>query len=413
MKRTALLTAIVLMLAVTANLGALTTIPIGSGSDTNFRTPVYAQYSYSYTQQIFLQSEINVTGEIQKIRFWYISGSITNSRDWVVFLGHTNKNFFSSITDMVPYSALTQVYAGDVSSLIPTSAGWMEITLQTPFAYNNSDNLVIAVDENTAGTSGAVDWGTFARGADPATDYLSLYVFNSTTNIDPVTVTTANSRTFQANRIQLDIEEPQVPVELSAFTALISSENFINLTWISQSETNLAGYYLYRSTNDVLADAIVISPLIPATNSPTQHVYSYEDKELFANGVYNYWLQSVDIDGSVAYHGPVAAYYNAHGEYSAPEIPQATELLPAYPNPFNPQLFIPFSLVRDSQVRIRIFNSRGQLQQNFELGSKAQGNHQVVWNGTDLDGRPAGSGVYHIVMTAGKDVFTRKAVLIK
>ncbi len=204
-----------------------------------------------------------------------------------------------------------------------------------------------------------------------------------------------------------------LPVELSSFTTTITAENFISLIWVTQSETAVAGYYIYRSTDTQLGNAIIVSPMIPAHNSPTQQIYSYTDSDLYASGTYYYWLQNVDLDGSDSFHGPVSAYYNSQGEYSTPEVPQTTELGALYPNPFNPLVFIPYSLDEAAYVNISVYNNRGQLQHKYDLGVKAAGNYTISWDGTDLNGRPVSSGVYQVVMTSGKEVFTRKAVLLK
>lgn len=207
--------------------------------------------------------------------------------------------------------------------------------------------------------------------------------------------------------------DPALPVELSSFTTTISAENFISLIWVTQSETAVAGYYIYRSADDQLGNAEIISPMIPAHNSPTQQIYNYTDSDLYASGTYYYWLQNIDLDGSDAFHGPVSAYYNTQGEYSTPEVPQTTELGALYPNPFNPLVFIPYSLDKAAYVNISVYNNRGQLQHKYDLGVKAAGNYTISWDGTDLNGRPVSSGVYQVVMTSGKEVFTRKAVLLK
>ncbi|HNT52535.1 MAG TPA: FlgD immunoglobulin-like domain containing protein, partial [Candidatus Syntrophosphaera sp.] len=224
----------------------------------------------------------------------------------------------------------------------------------------------------------------------------------------------ANSWWFRIDDVKLTGDRDEnVPVALSSFTAAITNQNFVKLSWTTQSEINVAGYYLYRSTNNELSDALVVSPLIPAQNNPTQQTYSFTDSEIYSHGTYYYWLQNVDLDGTDAYHGPVTVYYNAHNEYYQPEIPQKTELSAAFPNPFNPQVSIPFSLADAAVVNIRVFNSRGQLQKTFDLGFKGAGNYTVTWNGTDLDGQPASSGVYYIIMNTGQDTMTRKAVLLK
>ena len=72
--------------------------------------------------------------------------------------------------------------------------------------------------------------------------------------------------TFAANNeIELLIgygKNPTVPVELSSFTATINAENYVLLTWVSQSESNISGYNVYRNTSDDLSSAIKIRDLI-------------------------------------------------------------------------------------------------------------------------------------------------------
>jgi hypothetical protein len=208
-------------------------------------------------------------------------------------------------------------------------------------------------------------------------------------------------------------EWDSVPVELSSFTAILSAENYVNLNWVTQSETGVQGYYIYRSNTEELEDAQIVSPMINATNSSDQHSYQFTDSELDGDGTYCYWLQNIDFGGTMDFHGPVSVYYSTTGSDPTPEIPVITELKDVYPNPFNPTAFIPYSIAITADVSIRIYNSRGQLLRNFDLGSKLPGNYQVVWNGKDSQGNNCGNGVYYIVMNAGKSSFERKAILMK
>jgi hypothetical protein len=73
----------------------------------------------------------------------------------------------------------------------------MEIPLTTPFNYNNEDNLVIAVDENTSGYA-SMSWGSFTSGSDTG-----IYYRSDSTNPNPASPPTASSRTNSINRIQL------------------------------------------------------------------------------------------------------------------------------------------------------------------------------------------------------------------
>lgn len=208
-------------------------------------------------------------------------------------------------------------------------------------------------------------------------------------------------------------EEDVNPVELASFTATISAQNYITLTWVTQTETGMRGYYIYRDTDNNFAGAQNVSPLIPSANSSQTQTYVFEDTDVFETGTYFYWLQTNDMDGTVAFHGPVSVFYNALGDNPTPEIPLVTELHAVYPNPFNPLAFIPFSLAQDSNVSFKIYNARGQIVKHYELGNKAAGNYRITWDGTDYHGDTLSNGVYQIVMTAGSQVYQTKTTLLK
>lgn len=205
---------------------------------------------------------------------------------------------------------------------------------------------------------------------------------------------------------------PTLPVELSTFTATISSINNAVLTWVTQTETNVNGFYIYRNMENNLESAIMVSNLIPATNTSTQQVYQFTDKELNQTGTYYYWLMVADMDGSEGFHGPISLNYE-QGGLQLPEIPKFTELKNVYPNPFNPSTTISYALANSQNVNFNIFNNRGQMVRSMELGNKAAGNHSFVWDGCDNYGRSVSTGVYFIRMQAGSESFSKKAVLMK
>jgi hypothetical protein len=125
-------------------------IDLGTGSTTVGPAPVSTYFGYSYVQQIFTKQEINANaaGNITGLKFYLgPDATLDNSSDWVVYLGHTAKTSFASDSDWIPVSELTQVYAGSVTQ----NNGVVEITFATPFAYNNTQSLVIAAQENMDG----------------------------------------------------------------------------------------------------------------------------------------------------------------------------------------------------------------------------------------------------------------------
>ena len=208
-------------------------------------------------------------------------------------------------------------------------------------------------------------------------------------------------------------EQPPLPVVLTSFTATISNQNYINLTWITQSETGMMGYYVMRSTQNDLSTARVVSPLIPAANTSQPKTYLYTDTEVKESGTYYYWLQCNDYNGIINTYGSISIEYNSGGGNTTPSIPLVTELLPVYPNPFNPQLFIPFNLADKSEVKIIIYNTRGQMVKDIAVGEKNPGNYRIEWDGTDNEGKALPNGIYCLRMVAGKDYYQTKAILMK
>ena len=93
-------------------------------------------------------------------------------------------------------------------------------------------------------------------------------------------------------------------------------------------------------------------------------------------------------------------------------------LLPNYPNPFNPETWIPFDLAKQSAVTISIYNSAGRTVRVLELGELPAGTYRAkekaaFWDGRDRFGAPAASGVYFARIQAGSFSETRRMVLLK
>ncbi len=96
-----------------------------------------------------------------------------------------------------------------------------------------------------------------------------------------------------------------------------------------------------------------------------------------------------------------------------PVPPPETALLDNFPNPFNPQTTLRYSLREVGPVSLKIYNSRGQAVRTLVSETQPAGSHSVVWDGRDDQGRPAANGIYHCRMTAGTFSATRKLVLMK
>jgi len=93
--------------------------------------------------------------------------------------------------------------------------------------------------------------------------------------------------------------------------------------------------------------------------------------------------------------------------------PQTTQLNANYPNPFNPTTFISFDNAQDGNVRIDIFNVKGQKVKTLVNDHFKAGAHKVEWNGTDENNKNVSSGIYFYNMKSGKYTATRKMILMK
>ena len=89
------------------------------------------------------------------------------------------------------------------------------------------------------------------------------------------------------------------------------------------------------------------------------------------------------------------------------------ELLPNYPNPFNPSTTILFELPQEELVVLRIYNLKGQLVTELVNELKQAGRHSVIWNAEDQSDRFVASGVYILTLELGRQKFTRKLMLVK
>ena len=99
-------------------------------------------------------------------------------------------------------------------------------------------------------------------------------------------------------------------------------------------------------------------------------------------------------------------------------VPIKTVLLPNYPNPFNPETWIPYDLAEEADVRITIYNLKGETVKQLKVGFQAAGTYRTrsqaaYWDGCNSVGEPVASGVYFYTLQAGQVKASRKMVIAK
>ena len=122
----------------------------------------------------------------------------------------------------------------------------------------------------------------------------------------------------------------------------------------------------------------------------------------------------IESDGSLKYRNAIAML---EGLLAALR-PTETRLLANYPNPFNPETWLPYELAVDSDVEIFIYNARGVLVRHLALGHQPAGyyvakSRAAYWNGRNRHGERVSSGVYFYQLRAGDISHLRKMVILK
>ncbi len=84
-----------------------------------------------------------------------------------------------------------------------------------------------------------------------------------------------------------------------------------------------------------------------------------------------------------------------------------------FPNPFNPETTISFSIPKSGKANLSIYNTKGQLVKTLVDGNVAKGAQQLTWKGTDNNGKRVGSGLYFYKLNTDGKVETRKMMLMK
>ena len=128
------------------------------------------------------------------------------------------------------------------------------------------------------------------------------------------------------------------------------------------------------------------------------------------------WLIDARLanDGSSIFRKGIAALE----ELVDAALPTETVLLPNYPNPFNPETWIPYDLAEDSDVDIQIYNLSGESVRQLSIGFQVAGTYRdqsraAYWDGCNTEGEPVASGVYFYTLQVGQVKATRQMVILK
>ena len=163
-----------------------------------------------------------------------------------------------------------------------------------------------------------------------------------------------------------------------------------------------------------IADILLVAGALEINNgAPSAHLRS---TELFTAAEVEQWLrqaQHINDKAPIFQKGIVVLQ-----SLLTVLTPKETVLLPNYPNPFNPETWIPYQLAETADVTIRIYATSGESVRTLVLGSRPAGIYQsrdqaAYWDGKNAFGEPVASGIYFYTLSAGRFTTTRRMVIRK
>ncbi len=163
-----------------------------------------------------------------------------------------------------------------------------------------------------------------------------------------------------------------------------------------------------------ITDLLLVAAALENGNAaPSKSIHS---SDLLTTSKLQYWIkqaQQIEVT-TPAFQNGISVLEQLLADLTV----KKTSLLPNYPNPFNPETWIPFELAIPADVTVHIYASNGQLIRTLDLGHKPTGIYHspstaAYWDGNNELGEPVASGIYFYTLSTGKFTATRQMVIRK
>ena len=197
--------------------------------------------------------------------------------------------------------------------------------------------------------------------------------------------------------------------------------NILDLVLVSQDLGQPASVNSRKDVNgdgtiNILDLVLVAQHLGESTEAAAPWAVAMEDVKGLDPATVQAWIKQAraEDDGSLTFQQGIANLQRL----LAALIPEETALLPNYPNPFNPETWIPYQLSEPAEVTLHIYIVNGTKVRTLRLGLMPAGIYQsrsraAYWDGRNNVGEPVASGIYFYSLTAGEFTSTRKMLILK
>ena len=290
-------------------------------------------------------------------------------------------------------------------SSFPTAAKFYQGTSDLYYASGTARRWRLRGSDGTVDT----DDGTLIDDTDDAAGGSDKRTVQSSGN----TFTTSSSSSG-ANSTPGELDNDQsLPVELSAWSTE-SLRGQVVLNWTTESELENQGFIVERRNAKAedramlqIASFATNAALIGHGSTTARNTYSFTDQHVAVGQTYTYQLSDVDYSGKLTKYAEISVTVKAAAEDLKP-----TDLVlqAAYPNPFNPEVTVAFTLMGEAlrTASLQVFDMNGRFVTSLYAGITKPGTYTVTW-----DGGTVTSGIYFIRLSSGNDVQFQRVTLLK
>ena len=343
--------------------------------------------------------------------------------------------FLTTTTTSIPTGSTFTLHlnANDITDL----AGWSSDITYDPVILEavevsqgdflkENDVIPFFVGGSTDNTVGKISGITTARvGGVNGTGILLSVTFKTKASGTTI-VTLSNFQAGSSAGVTISSEPINITINVEGSPHVAWDVNQDGITSIL--DLIIVAQYLNRDTStypraDVngdgtisILDLIIVAQYISeSSDSAAPSIISVDNTELTPIVIQTWIIQAqIENDGSITFQKGIQNLQ----KLLASLIPGKTALFANYPNPFNPETWMPYQLAMPSEVVMTIHSATGKVVRTLTLGHQPAGiyktqNRAAHWNGKNEQGELVSSGIYFYTLTAGDFTATRKMLIVK
>ncbi len=343
----------------------------------------------STATEAFNAFEATGTQVIEAVNFF----TAVDNVDYIIriyddFDGNDLTNELSMVSGDYEHAGLHTVDLTTSVSLTDGEDFYVYLSLSTgghPYDRTSDIPVLLGADYRTIVESSANPEESYYKSG---TDWLDFYDYDDPSGFQ-------NTGNFCIKALTIDGEQLDPPTNIN-----IDDETGL-LSWDAPTSRELTGYNVYL---DDMNTVLIFTTDLQCLLTDYEELISGQDYIAGVSAVYDDPGESAIITINFTYAGTEAS----------DALVKATILNGNYPNPFNPETTISFSVAQTSSlVNLEIYNLKGQNIKTLVNEILPAGSHSVIWNGTDDMGKSVASGVYLYKMKTGNYTSTKKMILMK